>query len=78
MHIYIYMRAYMHIYMRAYIHIYIYIYICEYIYAYLYTGVHITGTQVRMRGNNLKCVPSLVSQSAFAYRRTCEAFPEGG
>ena len=30
-----------------------------------------------MRGNNLKCVPLLVSLSAFAYRRTCEAFPEG-
>jgi len=25
--------------------------------AHLYTGVHITDTQVRMRGNNLKCTP---------------------
>jgi len=33
----------------------------------LYTGVHITGTQVRMGENNQQCVMPLVLLRAFAY-----------
>jgi len=41
--------------------LYIYIYVC------VYTGVHITGTQVRMGENNQQCVMPLVLLRAFAY-----------
>ena len=41
-------------------------------YIHIYTGVHITDTHAQ---KNQKCVTSLVSLRAFAYRRTCEAFP---